>query len=358
MNAMLSSASSERGVPVLPKDLDADPYLFNCLNGTLDLRTGRLREHTREDLITKLSPVEYDPEAKCPTFDAFINRIMAGREKLIAFLQCAFGYALTGDVSERALFILYGCGANGKSVLVETLHAILGDYAMRTPTETLMVKQKGAIPNDVARLKGARFVTANESEEGQRLAESLIKDLTGGDTISARFMRAEFFDFKPECKVWLRTNHKPVIRGTDKAIWDRVKLIPFDVRIPDAEQDKHLMAKLAAEAPGILAWMVEGCLAWQRAGLGIPEEVKKATDSYRAEMDVIQSFIDDRCYLSETAEVKAGDLHAQYLYWSERNGERPMSKRAFGLRLEEKGFTPTRSSHSRGWRGVGLVEAE
>jgi len=266
------------------------------------------------------------------------------------------GYSLTGDTGERALFFLHGAGANGKSTFLETIRAMAGDYGLRTPTETLMTKRSGAIPNDVARLKGARLVTAAESDEGKRLAEALIKDLTGGDTIAARFMRAEWFDFRPQCKIWLATNHKPTVRGTDKAIWDRIKLIPFGVIIPKEEQNRRLIETLKTELAGILAWAVRGCLEWNRDGLGIPDEVKTATGRYRDEMDVLGAFLNDQCEFGPTAEVTVKALYNAYKDWCETNGERASSKRALGLRLAERGIDQYKATGgTRTWLGIGLV---
>ena len=251
-----------------------------------------------EHFITKLAPVNFEPDAACPRWLEFLSRIMDGNEQLIDFLQRAVGYALTGETSEQCLFIFYGSGANGKSTFLQTMSYVLGDYSMSTPTETLLVKRRGAIPNDVARLKGARFVIACEADAENRLAESLIKQMTGGDTISARFLHQEWFDFEPTHKVFFGTNHKPVIKGTDYAIWRRIRLVPFEITIPEGERDKNLPEKLKAEADGILAWAVQGCLVWQQQGLGVPEEVKAATDSYREEMDILGEFLKDRCRLS------------------------------------------------------------
>lgn len=353
--AMVALASSEPGIPVLADDLDADPWLLNVKNGTLDLRTGMRRLHRREDLLSKLAPVEYHPDAPCPKWEAFLERVLPD-EGVRRFVQRAAGYSLTGDVSERILLLLFGLGRNGKSVYLETLRAALGDYAMRTPAETLLVKREGGIPNDIARLKGARFVTASETADGRRLAEALVKELTGGDTIPARFMRAEWFDYKPQFKVWLATNHKPVIRGTEPAIWDRIKLVPFTVRIPDTEQDKQLLGKLRGELPGILAWAVRGCLDWQQNGLGEPAAVTTATGAYRASMDVLGDFLDLRCICGPKAEVTAADLWADYDKWCQANGEKPMGQRALGLRLGERGFVAFRGTGGvRTWRGLGLL---
>lgn len=360
--AMVKLAESEPDVAVLPDRFDGDPWLLSVANGTLDLRTATLRAHAREDLITRVSPVAYDADATCPTFLRFLGQITADplthapRPELEAFLQRAAGYSLTGIANERVLLILYGHGANGKSTFLEIVRELMGDFATRVPTETLMAKRSGGIPNDIARLKGARFVFAAETDEGRRLSEALIKDLTGTDTISARFMRGEFFDFKPEFKLWLATNHKPNIRGTDPAIWDRIRLIPFDVRIAPEQQDKQLLVKLRAELPGILAWAVAGCLAWQRDGLGYPAVIRDATAGYRAEMNVLETWLDDCCAIEPHARCTAKDLYASYKAWCDEEGERFMRQRDFGVKLTERNFTQTRGTGGlRSWKGLRLV---
>jgi putative DNA primase/helicase len=331
--------------------------LLNCQNGTIDLRTGELLPHRMEDFITRLAPVDFEPDARCPRWLEFLNRIMDGNQHLIDFLQRAVGYALTGETSEQCLFIFYGGGANGKSTFLQAMSHVLGDYSMSTPTETLLVKRRGAIPNDVARLKGARFVVACEADAENRLAESLIKQMTGGDTISARFLHQEWFDFEPTHKVFFGTNHKPVIKGTDYAIWRRIRLVPFEITIPEGERDKNLPEKLKAEACGILAWAVQGCLVWQQKGLGVPEEVKAATDSYREEMDVLGEFLKDRCRQSPDARVSSKELFEAYTAWCEANGQEPVGQRAFVSALKEKGFNRSRlgSGGVRGWIGVELI---
>jgi len=334
-------------VPVMPDELDGDPDFLNCENGTIDLRTGELREHRREDLITKIAPVQYRPDAAAPAWEAFLERVLPS-EELRGFVQRAAGYSATGDTSEQCMFINHGIGANGKSTFQEAISRTLGDYAMRAPTEMLLTRRTGGIPNDVARLKGARFVSASETEEGRRLAESLIKDLTGQDTITARFMRAEFFDFRPTHKLWLSTNHKPEIRGTDNAIWRRIRLIPWSVAIPPAEQDKKLPATLRRELPGILAWIVRGCLEWRREGLRPPDEVRRATVEYRAEMDLLAGFIADCCKTGADHRAYASDLYKAYKLWCDDTGERHETQTKFGRRLTEKGYENGGKGGARG----------
>jgi putative DNA primase/helicase len=352
--AMISLAQSE--VSIRPELLNADPWLLNCLNGTVDLRTGRLLPHTMEHFITKLAPVNYDPKAGCERWLEFLDRIMDGNEQLISFLQRAIGYALTGETSEQCLFIFHGSGANGKSTFLQAISSILGDYSMSTPTETLLVKRRGAIPNDVARLKGARFVIACEADAENRLAESLIKQMTGGDTISARFLHQEWFDFDPTHKVFFGTNHKPVIRGTDYAIWRRIRLVPFEITIPEAERDKALPERLKKEADGIFAWAIQGCLFWQKRGLGAPEEVKEATASYRDEMDILADFLKDRCLERPESQVTSKELYDAYTGWCQDNGQEPIGQRAFVSALREKGFKQHRIGNRgvRGWLGLEL----
>jgi len=357
LKAMIELAKSEPTIAIMPDQLDQDPWLINVDNVTIDLRTGTACPHRRDDFITKIVPVRYDPAARCPTFLAFLNTIMANNTNLIDFLQRAAGYCLTGLTVERVIFILHGGGANGKSTLQEILRMLLGEFAMRVPTKMLMAKREDGVPNDLARLKGARFVSASETEEGRKLAESFIKDVTGTDTITARFMRAEWFDFRPEFKIFLATNHKPSIAGTDQAIWDRIRLVPFDIRIPDEQQDKHLLEKLSAELPGILNWAIEGCLEWQHTGLGTPEEVKNATQDYRHEMDTLGDWISDCCVVAAGTKTTAADLYKSYVEWSESQGEKTISQKMLGTKLKERGFESKSDGSTRWWQGIGLLGA-
>jgi putative DNA primase/helicase len=355
INAMLALARPHVGVQ--PQDLNRDPWLLNVLNGTLDLRTARLVPHDRHDLITKRVPVRYDSTAACPTFAAFLQTILAERPELISFLQRAIGYSLTGDTREQVLFILHGLGSNGKSTLLDVCHGLLGDYAKNTPFETFLHRDRDVIRNDLAALFGGRLVSASEIEPGQRLSEGLVKSLTGSDPITARFLFQESFTFAPTFKLWLSCNHKPTIRGTDHAIWRRIRLVPFTVQIPDAQQDKQLGEKLRAELPGILNWALAGCLAWQEHGLGLPEAVKDATQAYRDEMDVLGDFLAEQCVEDPQAYVPAAALYAAYLAWCEPAGEKPISQQAFGRLLRERGCTDGRvgKPQKRVWYGLRLV---
>ncbi len=358
IRAMISLAESEAEVAIRPQQLDSDAWLFNVLNGTIDLHTGVLRAASPRDLITKLAPVVYDPAAEAPLWSAFLTRIFRGRDDLIRFLQRATGYSLTGDTTEQCLLFCYGTGANGKTTLLELVAAMLGDYAARTDFGTFLERRGNGPRNDIARLVGTRFAAANEMGEGQRLAEGLVKQLTGGDHISARFMYSEYFEFRPQFKLWLAANHKPTIRGTDNAIWRRIRLVPFDVTIPEEERDTHLLERLRAELPGILAWAVQGCLDWQREGLGLPPAVKEATAGYRAEMDVLAGFLVDRCTVTPGSREDATPLYRAYKQWCDETGERAVSQKAFGTSLKERGFFSVRGSPtgSTVWHGLQLLK--
>lgn len=352
LEAMLFCARSEPGIPIAPDDLDSDTNLLNVDNGTIMLDVGELKAHDPVDHISKLAPVEYDPDAEAPTWEAFLERVLPS-EALRRFVQRAIGYSLLGETTEEVLFFLYGTGANGKSTFINTILEALGDYAKQAPPDLLTIKGHSH-PTELANLKGARFVASVEVEEGKRLAESLVKQLTGRDRISARFMRQDFFDFEPTHTIFLAANHKPVVRGTDLAIWRRIKMIPFTVTIPEEERDPKLQQKLRDELSGVLAWAVRGCLDYLRHGLGEPDEVRAATEEYRSEMDVLATFIDECCVVHEHAKVKASDLFDVYKAWCEESGERPEPRKQFASRLRERGYEHRKASVYY-WHGIGLL---
>jgi putative DNA primase/helicase len=357
IRAMLELAKSE--LPVSPEELDAATMLLNTKSGTIDLRTGELREHRREDLITKLAPTTYVPDAAAPTWAATLERVLPSAE-LRAFFKMLCGYAISGDVSEHVLPVLYGTGANGKSTVLNALLAVAGDYGMQAAPD-LLVSKKGSHPTEVADLFGMRLVASIEVEDGHRLAESLVKQLTGGDKVRARRMRQDFWQFDPTHKVFMAVNHKPEVRGTDNAIWRRLRLIPFTETIPAAEQDKKLPERLEAELSGILRWAVEGCLEWQREGLQAPAEVRKATVAYRSEMDVIGAFLADECEIGPDYRASFKAVYASYSEWCVEGGERPEKQRRFNARLKERGQFEDRRSGPGGaneWHGLRLLKKE
>ncbi len=361
ITSMKNIARDLEGIPVYPEELDANPWLVNCLGGTLDIKHRQIRPHTREDLLTKIAPVEYDPEAICPAWDAFLQQIMGGSEEMVEYLQKAVGYSMTGSTEEHCLFVLYGTGRNGKSTFLNTIRCMFGDYARQAATDAFMAKRVGnSGPSDeIAALRGARFVTAIETDEGQRLAEALVKQLTGGDTVTVRRLYENFFEFKPEFKLFLATNHKPKIHGTDNAIWRRIRLIPFTLSLTEDEVDKGLPEKLHREMSGIFAWAVRGAFKWLQNGLGIPKIVYEATQEYRSEQDVVGRFLEECCIIGEENHVYSSNLYKTYSEWCEDTGERKMSQTALGRRLGEKGFVRRKGARgSRIWNGIGLEEEE
>jgi putative DNA primase/helicase len=357
IRAMLELAKSE--VPASPDEFDSAPWLLNAPNGTVDLRTGKLREHRREDLLTKMAGADYNPTAAAPTWVATLEHALPSQE-LRRFFKKLAGYAFSGDVSEHILAVLYGTGANGKSTILNALLAAAGDYGMQAAPD-LLVAKKGSHPTEVADLFGMRLVASIEVEDGRRLAESLVKQLTGGDKVRARRMRQDFWQFDPTHKVFMAVNHKPEVRGTDTAIWRRLRLIPFEQTIPPAEQDKKLPQKLAAELSGILRWALEGCLEWQRQGLQAPEEVRKATGAYRSEMDVIGAFLQDECEIGREFREPFTTLYKRYEEWCEDGGERAETRRKFNARLKERGRFEARRSGPGGsneWHGLRLLKKQ
>ena len=352
--AFVKAAQYINELNIRSEDLDKNSWLLNVSNGTIDVLTGEFREHRQEEMITKIANVDYRSGADCPLWKKFIREIMDYKEDLISFLQTAAGWALTGDTSEQTMFILYGSGANGKSTFLNTIMNILGDYATATATETFMKKMGDQTTNDIARLRGIRFVTTAEAEQGRRLSEPLIKKITGNDQMTARFLYGEYFNFTPTFKIFMATNHKPVIKGTDHGIWRRIKLIPFTTRIEEVDQDKHLEDKLREEASGILNWLLAGTRRWRQEGLKAPKIVLTATDEYREEMDVIGNFLKERCVQEKEVSIRIRELYKAYTDWCDENNEHAVSERFFTMRLKELGFQQSRTAEARWWSGVAL----
>ncbi len=354
--ALLQLARTDPVVAVTHRDLDADPWQLNTLSGTLDLRSGELHPHRREDRLTRLAPVAYDPQAVPERFLRFLDEITCGRTDLQAFLQAYLGYCLTASTREQCFSVFWGVGQNGKTTLVNLVARCMGDYQAETPIETLMVQKGPSIPNDLARLRGLRLVTARESERGQRLAESLVKGLTGGDKLVARFLHQEFFQFTPTFKLVMFTNHRPRIFGTDLAIWRRVRLVPFEYTVPEEKKNQDLELELFdAEASGILRWLVEGCRIWQHEGLSASDTVAAATAEYRNEEDALSGFLAEHCMIDAALSAPSTTLYKRYKAWAEAASERIVTQRAFSLALQERGLTkwPDSRRHA-GFDGIGL----
>lgn len=335
-NAMLSEVMHH--VPVLPAQMDRFKTVLNTPGGVIDLRSGGISPHDPMTYLTKMTAVEYSENADCPRWLAFLDDIFRGDKDLIRYVQKAVGYSLTGSTTEQCAFFLYGTGRNGKSTFIDIIRDIFGDYAANIQPETIMARsnQSTAINSDIARLKGARLVTSVEPNEGVRINEGLLKQLTGDDTVTARKLYGDEFEFKPEFKLWMATNHKPVIRGTDTGIWRRIHMIPFTCVIPEGKVDRRLKYKLSAELTGIFRWAVEGCLLWQKEGLKMPRAVLEEVREYRREMDVISAFVEDKCTVGKGLSVQSSALYAAYLRWADSGNEYKMSNTKFGLEIAKR----------------------
>lgn len=321
-------------------EFDADPYLLNCPNGTVDLRTGELREYRQSDYLSKMTSVEYDPDATCPQWEKFLLDIQSNDQGMVDFLQRGAGYSLTGDPKEECLMICHGVGRNGKGTFLNTLLAILGDYAGSCLMSTFEEKRNDpGANNDLAMLKGLRFVVGSETKEGSRLNEQLVKQVTGRDRLRARFLFSEFFEFVFEGKIWLMVNHLPSIPSTDEGIWSRIRIVPFLRYFKPEERDPLLKEKLMAEAKGILAWAVRGCLAWQKDGLNPPASVTRATEEYRGNQDTIGQFLAECCILGEEHRVTSNLLFRTYTRWAAAHGHKfTLTSNKLGRILDERGF--------------------
>ncbi len=334
--AMLSEAMHY--MPIMPSQMDRHKGHINTPAGVIELKTGRIIEHSPEHYFSKLTNAEYDLHAECPLWLKFLEDIFAGDKDLIRYVQKAVGYSLSGSTAEQCMFFLLGSGRNGKSTFIEVIRDIFGDYASNIQPESIMVRRSGgsAINSDIARLKGARLVTCSEPNEGARLNEGLIKQLTGGDPVTARKLYGEEFEFQPEFKLWVSTNHKPIIRGTDIGVWRRIHLIPFNVQIPESKVDRQLKYKLEGELTGIFRWAVDGCLLYRKEGLRMPKIMQDSVKEYHREMDVLSAFIEDCCTEGKGLSVQSSQLYAAYLKWAEQGKEYTMSATKFSMEIAKR----------------------
>lgn len=353
IQAMLDVASKLPQITTSLKELDKDQFMFNCQNGSIDLRTGVLQKHNLNDMITHISDVSYRPGVQYPNWLKFIDEITLGNNQLQEYLQEVLGYCLCGAVKEQVMFVLVGKGANGKSTFLDAFINVLGAYAKTTPAHTFVKSESRALRNDLARLAGARFVSAVEINTGKKLDEALVKGLTGGDRIAARFLGKEFFEYTPQAKFFLAVNVFPEVSGADDGIYRRLRVIPFEAAFTPRQMDKDLPAKLKKEADGILIWAIEGFKRWyQRGSLVEPEVVTEASMAFREQMDAVGSFISDYCILVSGASVQVGSLYDAYIDWAKQNALEPMSKKLFGTLIRQKGFKQGKSGKTRLWKGL------
>jgi putative DNA primase/helicase len=337
--AMLKEAMHIGKTPVRNNDFDKSMFLLNCENGVVDLRTGKLLPHNRDYMMSKNTHIEIDLENDPVVWLKCIDDIFLKSKGLIDFIHKSVGYSLTGSTKEQCFFQCYGNGSNGKTVFINTVMNILGDYALNAQVDSILTRGKSRSGNaspDIARMAGARFVRTNEPEEGARFNEGLVKQLTGSDVITARFLYGRDFEFSPIFKLWILCNYKIVVRGTDKGIWRRMRLIPFEATFEGANADKSIEDKLKEELPQILGWAVKGCLRWLKEGLEMPVEVEQATKSYRQEMDIIESFLQDCVKIVPNGREKANDVFMAYKKWAQDGNEWCMSQSKFGTELGKK----------------------
>ena len=334
---------------------DRDPWLLCTPAGTVDLRTGSMRENRREDLITKVTTV--GPCGECPLWGRFLGQIFDGDQDLIAFVQRMLGYCLTGVTREHALFFCYGLGGNGKGTLLNTFAGILGDYATTAPKGMFEEAKSERHPTDLAGLRGARAVISQETEQGTRWAETLVKTLTGGDPVAARFMRQDFFEYVPAFKLLISGNHKPQLRDVTEAMRRRLHFIPFNRTIGKAERDTELAEKLKPEWPAILRWAIDGCLEWQRIGLAPPAAVREATSAYFVEQDAVAGFLAENCMTDKPNAVEeTGELFSRFTAWCDYKGKTRISTMAFVAKIDEHGFKRGRDRTGRSqFRGIRMA---
>ena len=345
-------AKADRHHAAIADQWDADPWLLNTPSGVVDLRTGEIRDHRLDDYMTKITAVA--PAGECPLWRSFLHRITKADTELQAFLQRFAGYCLTGITREHAMAFGYGTGANGKGTFLNTISGLLASYAAVAPMDAFTASPTDRHATELAMLRGARLVTAQETEDGRRWAESRVKALTGGDPITARFMRQDFFTYQPQFKLFVAGNHKPGLRRVDEAIRRRLNLVPFTVTIPPAERDTGLPDKLKAEWSGILQWVIEGCLEWQAKGLAPPAAVLVATDNYLQAEDAISNWIRERCKRIEYGGTQSSRLYSDWCIWSKAAGEDPGSQKRFSQALEDKGYVKDPKARHATFIGIAL----
>lgn len=360
VNAVERLARADRRHAATAAQWDADVWLLNTPDGAVDLRTGRIVPHSPTEHMTRITAVAPSKDESCPLWFAFLDKVTARDSDLLAYLRRVAGYCLTGITREHAMWFLYGLGGNGKGVFINTLSAIMANYAATAPMEAFTATTGERHPTDLAMLRGARLVTAQETEDGRRWAEARIKALTGGDPITARFMRQDFFTFLPVFKLVIAGNHKPGLKSVDEAIRRRMNLIPFLVRITTEERDPELSEKLRAEWPAILRWAIEGCLEWQRDGLKPPRTVQTATDNYLNDEDALGLWINERCSLGDDLWAGSAEMFADWKREKETAGEFVGTKKRFGQAIEARGFYSKREpgTGKRGFEGIGLKPAD
>lgn len=356
IRAMIHQAKSQPEITL--RECDSDLFLLNVGNGTLDLRTGKLMDYKKSDYITRMIDIEYDEKAECVNWLSFLDKIFMGNREMVDFVQRSIGYSLTGSEEEQCFYMLYGSGANGKTTFLNTIKMIMGDYSDTLRASSLMTRQfDDGARGDIAKLQGRRFVVTSELNDGQYFDESLLKCVTGGEAIPVRFLYGSEFALRPEFKLWMGTNEKPRIRGTDMGIWRRVRLIPFLYTFSGDERDKKYMDKfIVPELPGILNWAVQGSMKWQREGIEIPQISMSAVEEYKDEMDVVQRFIDEACLMGDIYISTVRNLYESFCTWCGKSGDRSVTSIKFGKKLKEKGFEQNKSGCCRYWKGIGVLD--
>lgn len=352
---MLKTAATMRKVVIEADELDKDRFLMGVKNGVLNLQTGKIMQPRPEQYITRRTDVPYYPDAACPTWERFILDVFKGDTELVTYVQRCIGYALTGDIREQYIWFAYGAGSNGKGTFMEIIGKLMGEYSSTILFNSLMSGGENDKNDDIAGLRGKRFIFASESEKGKKLNEARVKKMTGGDTQRARHLYGEFFEFLPEWKIWVMTNHRPKITGTDRGIWRRMRLIPFTASFEGAP-DLLMPEKLRNELPGILAWAVRGCLDWQAHGLGLPWAVAEATEEYRKEEDTLGTFLSEKTVKDPDIVASASILYEAYKLWAKSSGyDHPMTAGTFKKALEERGYIQSRNERGNFWKHLRLI---